>query len=88
VSSGSASVGGQANIPKDPGGTSNPSNQASAPPPGTNNAGTAQSSGASSNSSPGMTTGSAGPNAAGTDAAVAAEDRMIDRKIKGICRGC
>jgi len=69
----------------------------SAPAPGTNSAGTAQSSGASVNSGSGVTTGSAGSLGTGTaatrpqestDAAINAENKTIDRKLKGICRGC
>ncbi|KYG20225.1 hypothetical protein SE92_08075 [Bradyrhizobium sp. AT1] len=51
-----------------------------APPPGTNSLGTAQSSG------PGAGGGAA--TGGGTDAAVAAENRMLDKKLKSICRGC
>jgi len=54
-----------------------------APPPGTNSLGTAQSSGA--NTAPGMTTGTGGGS---TDATVATENRMLDKKLKSICRGC
>jgi len=86
VSSGT-SVGGQANT-FGPSGTGNSVNETSRRSPGTNSAGTAQSAGRALNSGSGITTGSAGPDSGGTDAAVAAEDRMIDRKIKGICRGC
>ncbi|MGT2434548.1 hypothetical protein ACU4GH_00310 [Bradyrhizobium betae] len=50
--------------------------------PGTNSLGTAQSSGAAPGT--GMTTGTAGP----TDAAVNAENRILDKKLKSICRGC
>lgn len=55
-----------------------------APPPGTNSLGTAQSSGGSTAS--GVTTGAGAGNSA--DAAVAAENRLLDKKVKGICRGC
>ena len=51
-----------------------------APPPGTNSLGTAQSSG------PGG--GGAAATGGGTDAAVNAENRMLDKKAKSICRGC
>jgi hypothetical protein len=73
---------------------------ASPPSPGTNSSGTAQSSGAGANSQSGVTTGSghsadggtaaAGPNGRGnsTDAVIAEENKTIDRKLKGICRGC
>ena len=71
-------------------------NNASAPPPGTNSAGTAQSSGAASNRGSGVTTGSAQmgsgeakpPPMPNTDAAIGAENNTIDRKLKSICRGC
>ena len=53
-----------------------------APPPGTNSLGTAQSSGVS----PGGTTGTGAGGSA--DAAVSAENRMLDKKLKSICRGC
>ncbi|WFU76070.1 MULTISPECIES: hypothetical protein [unclassified Bradyrhizobium] len=53
-----------------------------APPPGTNSLGTAQSSGPGSGATTG--TGSGGS----TDAAVNAENRMLDKKLKSICRGC
>ena len=57
---------------------------------------TAKSSAHASNREPGVTTGSAGLGsghaAAGpaisTDAAIKAENELIDRKLKGICRGC
>jgi hypothetical protein len=68
--------------------------------PGTNSAGTAQSSGsgaasgATANRREGVTTGSApsgvdapGPQTSG-DAAINEENKTIDRKLKGICRGC
>lgn len=53
----------------------------SSPAPGTNSLGTAQSSGLGS----GLTTGNAGGSG---DAAVNAENRMLDKKLKSICRGC
>ncbi|MBR0880167.1 hypothetical protein ABIF65_004473 [Bradyrhizobium japonicum] len=53
-----------------------------APPPGTNSLGTAQSSGASR----GGTTGAA--TSGSPDAAVNAENKLLDKKMKGICRGC
>lgn len=63
--------------------------------PGTNNSGTAQSSGAASNRGAGVTTGSALGSgraatepATNTDAAVKAENQLLDRKLKSICRGC
>jgi hypothetical protein len=69
----------------------------SAPPPGTNSAGTAQSSGGPAlNSQPGTTTGSAPlgsgnanpPSTTSTDTAIENENKTIDSKVKGICRGC
>ena len=74
--SGGAGGGGRAT------GSAGSSSMQAVPPPGINSAGTAQSSGS------GITTGSVRRNSAGTDAAVAAEDRAIGRKIKSICRGC
>ncbi|AWL95298.1 hypothetical protein ABIA00_001733 [Bradyrhizobium ottawaense] len=53
-----------------------------APPPGTNSLGTAQSSGPGSGGTTGSGTGG------GADAAVNAENRMLDKKLKSICRGC
>ena len=63
---------------------------------GTNSAGTAQSSGAGVNTGAGVTTGSAGSLGTGTaappnkstEAAISEENKTIDRKLKGICRGC
>jgi hypothetical protein len=52
--------------------------------PGTNSLGTAQSSGAKG--APGVTTGTGAGG--GTDAAVNAENRLLDKKLKSICRGC
>lgn len=52
-----------------------------APPPGTNSLGTAQSSGPGA----GVTTGTgSGP----ADATVSSENRLLDKKMKSICRGC
>jgi hypothetical protein len=48
--------------------------------PGTNSLGTAQSSG-------GVTTGSAAGNTT-EDKKIQDENRHIDQKLKGICRGC
>ncbi|MBW7971119.1 hypothetical protein [Bradyrhizobium sp. BR 10289] len=62
------------------GGVSN----SAAPPPGTNSLGTAQSSGA--NTAPGVTTGTAADPS--TDKTVQTENRMLDKKLKSICRGC
>ena len=74
-------------------GAGNSSKQALPPPPGTNSAGTAQSSGSGVNSAPGVTTGAAGTgtmptSSQSTDAAIAEENKTIDRKLKNICRGC
>ena len=55
-----------------------------APAPGTNSLGTAQSSGA--NASSGTTTGTGAGGS--TEAAVNAENRLLDKKLKSICRGC
>jgi hypothetical protein len=72
-------------------------NGAGAPPPGTNSAGTAQSSGGTPlNRQPGVTTGSAGlgsgnaapPPTTGADAAINKENQILDSKMKSICRGC
>ncbi|WP_298878215.1 hypothetical protein [uncultured Bradyrhizobium sp.] len=57
-----------------------------APPPGTNSLGTAQSSGA--NTAPGVTTGAASGTNPDADATVSAENRLLDKKMKSICRGC
>jgi hypothetical protein len=50
-------------------------------PPGTNSLGTAQSSGG------GVTSGSASGSMA-IDQRIQDENRQIDQKLKGICRGC
>ena len=50
-------------------------------PPGTNSAGTAQSSGS------GVTTGSAAGTTA-EDKKIQNENRQVDQKLKGICKGC
>ena len=50
----------------------------------TNSLGTAQSSGA--NTAPGMTTGTGA--GASADATVETENRMLDKRLKSICRGC
>jgi hypothetical protein len=71
-------------------------NRTDSPPRDTNSAGTAQSSGPARNREPGVTTGSApiGSGRAATnpsmspDEAINAENNTIDRKLKGICRGC
>jgi hypothetical protein len=66
----------------------------SSPPPGTNSAGTAQSSGGAPNREPGVTTGTAlgtgnaTPTPESGNTAVNQENATIDRKMKSICRGC
>ncbi len=88
-----AQSGGLNNSANDPSGAGNAGKVVSEPPPGTNNLGTANSSGSS------MTTGSAGSRAAGggtaatspqtkSNIAIEKEDKAIDRKLKSICRGC
>jgi hypothetical protein len=82
----------------DPSGAGNSSRLSAPPAPGTNSAGTAQSSGAAPNTQSGVTTGSARSAAPGTtdttgpsqseDAAIKQENEAIDHKLKGICRGC
>lgn len=67
-------------------------------PPGTNSAGTAQSSGSSAGGgSNSVTTGSAGSRTGGINAQgpntpggadIRAKDPKIERKIKSICKGC
>ena len=59
--------------------------QVGSPPPGTNSAGTAQSSGRL-NTGEGVTTGSASSES--FDKAIADENRTVDRRVNGICRGC
>jgi hypothetical protein len=102
VPSGPANVGGLNNSGNDPSGAGNSAKLASPPTPGTNSAGTANSSGSagssgsataagartsgSASSAPGGTAAT-GPNVKG-DAAVDAEEKAVDRKIKSICRGC
>ena len=60
--------------------------QSASPPPGTNSAGTAQSSGRAQNTAAGLTTGSAGSQS--SDAVIAEENKTVDQKLKSICRGC
>ena len=60
-----------------PGSTGSPG---AANAPGTNSLGTAQSSG-------GVTTGSAAGSTA-EDKRIQDENRQVDQKLKGICRGC
>ena len=60
--------------------------QLAAPPPGTNSAGTAQSSGGRLNTGEGVTTGAASGQS--VDHAIAKENKSVDQRLKGICRGC
>jgi hypothetical protein len=102
VPSGPGNVGGLNNSGNDPSGAGNSAKIASPHAPGTNSAGTANSSGSSNSSGSAVTTGSrtsgsassapggtavTGPNTKG-DAAVDAEEKAVDRKIKSICKGC
>ncbi|MDH2380508.1 hypothetical protein [Bradyrhizobium sp. CER78] len=66
--------------------SASPTSPQVASPPGTNSAGTAQSSG-SLNTGKGVTTGSA-TTTESVDKAIADENKEIDRRTKGICRGC
>ena len=87
VPPGPAAPGGLNNAGEDPSGAANQSRRASPPAPGTNSAGTAQSSGSGVNTGSGVTTGS-GRSAKDVDTEITEENKTIDRKIKGICRGC
>jgi hypothetical protein len=69
--------------------------QNNASPPGTNSAGTAQSSGGAQNREPGVTSGTAlgtgnaaPPPTPSSNTAINQENATIDRKLKSICRGC
>lgn len=73
-------TGGSAGSVGGPAGSSGGVANSPAPPPGTNSLGTAQSSGPGS----GVTTGSGGA----ADATVNAENKLLDKKLKSICRGC
>jgi hypothetical protein len=92
VPSGPANVGGLNNSINDPSGAGNAPKVASPPSPGTNSAGTANSSGVTSGGT--ATTGMGSGAASMTDtprtgnADVDAQDRAVDRKIKSICKGC
>jgi hypothetical protein len=86
--SGPANAGGLNNAGNDPSGVGNSAKVAAPPAPGTNSAGTANSSGPAANSGAGVTTGSANAPSASGDAALNAENKAIDRKLKSICRGC
>lgn len=59
---------------------------APAPPPGTNSLGTVQSSGV--NRAPGVTTGAVSGANRDADVTVNAENQLLDKKMKSICRGC
>ena len=67
-------------------GSSGSAANAPAPPRGTNSLGTAQSSGG--NRAPGVTTGAASGTNPGVDATVNAENQLLDKRMKSICRGC
>jgi hypothetical protein len=75
-------------------GTGNSGGAGAATAPGTNSAGAAQSS--DSNIPLGATTGSAGPLGTGTapvtttgsDTAINAENKTINKQLNGICKGC
>ncbi|MFB9264418.1 hypothetical protein ACFFWD_14750 [Bradyrhizobium erythrophlei] len=58
----------------------------SPPPPGTNSAGTAQPAGPALNRGEGVTTGTASSKS--VDEAIANENKAVDGRLKGICRGC
>jgi hypothetical protein len=80
-------------LAQDAGGRPAGSTVGSPPTPVTNSAGTAQSSGPGVNTAPGVTTGATGTGTMATtttssDAAINEENKTIDRKLKGICRGC
>lgn len=79
-----ATGGGLNNSGNDPGVAGNSPRLTTPPAPGTNSAGTANSSGLPANSAAGVTTGSS----TSIDAAISDENRQIDRKLKSICRGC
>src|SRR3954464_256537 len=87
VPPGPAAPGGLNNAGEDPSGAANASRRASQPAPGTNSSGTAQSSGGGVNTGSGVTTGS-GRSAKDVDTAITEENKMVDRKVKSICRGC
>jgi hypothetical protein len=98
VPSGPANAGGLNNSGNDPSGAGNSAKVPTAP--GTNNLGTANSSGSAGSAGSGRstTTGTAtggridgtvtqGPAMPG-DAEIRAEDPVVDKKIKSICKGC
>ncbi len=93
VAPGPASPGGTNNVINDPSGQGNAAKLSTPPPPGTNSLGTANSSGSSTSATTGSTTppsghvNIAGPNT-NSDAAISAEDKLLDKKIRSICKGC
>jgi hypothetical protein len=92
VPPGPANAAGLNNSGNDPSGAGN-SSRVTPLSPGTNSAGTAQSSGSGVNTGAGVTTGAAGTGTMArpqgdVDAAINDENRTVDRKLKGICRGC
>ncbi|MTV12071.1 MULTISPECIES: hypothetical protein [Bradyrhizobium] len=66
--------------------SASPTSQQGTSPPGTNSAGTAQCSG-SPNTDRGVTTGSA-TRTESVDKAIGDENEKVDRRTRGICRGC
>ena len=97
VAPGPGNANGLNNSGRDPSGVGNSLQVATPPPSGTTSAGTANSSGSTANTGAGATTGAARPAPGGVsapgpstrgDAAIDAEDKAIDRKLKSICRGC
>jgi hypothetical protein len=71
------------------GGTGNPSTMNLPPPPGTNSAGTAQSSGVTIGSARTAPDGARVPGPDTSDNAVIEEEsKAVDKKVKSICRGC
>lgn len=100
VPSGPASPGGTGNVGNDPSGQGNAARLSPPPAPGVNSLGTAQSSGSSvttgssaSKPAPGGVDVT-GPNAAGLgstingDQAIEKENKLLDKKMKSICKGC
>ena len=89
---GPAAPGGLNNAGEDPSGQANAVRRASPSAPGTNTAGTAQSSGSGVTTGSARSTGSGGATVTGPqtsgDAAIGEENKEVDRKIKSICRGC
>jgi hypothetical protein len=89
---GPAAPGGLNNAGEDPSGQANAVRRASPSAPGTNTAGTAQSSGSGVTTGSARSTGSGGATVTGPqtsgDVEVDKENKEVDRKIKSICRGC